>query len=271
MKKILCPTDFSEAANGGVLYAAKFAKATGATLTLYHVQSLFNFSALELIGGKETSFASVSRELELQSREVSRIFKISCYAETETSIAPLTRVLQDKEHEFDLIVMGAAGFDDLMHFFTGSTIYKTIRKANVPVIIVPDGCLYSAVDKVVFAYNYVEEKALPMEQLTPWMVPLQSKLTVMEVHQPMQKEADENEDFRAKKLVRLLNKQLLMDFDILYSTNIAEGIDHYMHDKSADMLVLSSRHRTFVDDFFRRSVIHSITNKATYPVFIIHE
>jgi nucleotide-binding universal stress UspA family protein len=271
MKKILCPTDFSEAANSGVTYAAKFAKATGATLTLYHVQSVFDFSAVELVGGKEASFASVSRELELQSREVSRIFKISCYAETETTISSLTRVLQNKENEYDLIVMGADGFGDLMHFFTGSTTYSTIRKANVPLIIVPGGCVYSPVEKVVFAYNYLEEKAIPMEQLTPWLVPLQSKITIIEVHQPTQKEADENEDFRAQKLVRLLNRQLIMDFDILYSKDIAGGIDSYIREKGADMLVLSSRHRSFVDEFFHKSVIRSITNKATYPVFIVHE
>src|SRR6188768_283506 len=103
MKKILCPTDFSDAANSGVMYAAKFAKATGSTLALYHVHSAFDLSTRVVLGGRAASFKSLGDQLEKQSREVSRIFKISCYAETELSVSSLSNVLRDKENEYDLI------------------------------------------------------------------------------------------------------------------------------------------------------------------------
>lgn len=271
MKKILCPTDFSDAANSGLMYAAKFAKATGSSLTLYHVHSLFDLSVFEFVGSRGVSLQALSDQLEIQSREVSRIFKISCYAETETSISSLSTVLQAKEKEYDLIIMGSRGFDDLLHFFTGSTTYKTIRNSNVPLVIVPEGCVYCPVDRVVFAYNYVEEKHVPMEQLTPWILPLQSKLTVMEVHPNHHESAPESEYFRVQKLVKLFNTKVDIDFDRLNSNEIAEGIHTYMVSKQGDMLVLSSPHRNFVAQFFHKSVIRSVTNKATYPVFIVHE
>jgi nucleotide-binding universal stress UspA family protein len=271
MKKILCPTDFSDAATSGVMYAAKFAKATGSTLTLYHVHSLFDLSTLELVGGREASFKSIGDQLEKQSRDVSRIFKISCYAETELSVSSLSNVLLDKENEYDLIIMGSGSFDDLRHFFTGSNTYKTIRNGNIPLIIVTEGCVYCPVDRVVYAYNYLEEKEVPMEQLTPWILPLCSNLTVMEVHAPQREDTDDAEYFRVRKLVKLLNPQLPIEFDELTSADIADGIHNYMLKKQADMLVLAAPHRNFVAEFFHRSVIRSVTNKATYPVFIVHE
>ena len=271
MKKILCPTDFSDAANSGVMYAAKFAKATGSTLTLYHVQSLFGMSALELVGGHAAAYKSIGDQLEKQSLEVSRIFKISCYAETEISVSSISQVLLDKENEYDLIIMGSGSFDDLRHFFTGSNTYKTIRNGNIPLIIVSEGCVYCPVDRVVFAYNYLEEKNVPMEQLTPWILPLCSNLTVIEVHAQESVNTDDAEYFRARKLVKLLNPQLPIEFDELTSADIAEGIHSYMVKKQADMLVLAAPHRNFVAEFFHRSVIRSVTNKASYPVFIVHE
>jgi hypothetical protein len=44
MKKILCPTDFSETAHNAIAYAAKLAKATNCELTLLNVQSMFDFT-----------------------------------------------------------------------------------------------------------------------------------------------------------------------------------------------------------------------------------
>jgi nucleotide-binding universal stress UspA family protein len=271
MKKILCPTDFSEAATSGLMYAAKFAKATGSTLTLYHVHSLFHLSALELVGSHATSFKSIGDQLEKQSREVSRIFKISCYAEMEASVSSLSHVLRRKEEEYDLIIIGSDNFDDLRHFFTGSTTYKTMRNGNIPLIIVSEGCVYCPVDRIVFAYNYREEKGVPMEQLTPWILPLCRNLTILEVQGPETVTMDDAEYFRVQKLIRLLNPEFPIEFDQLTSADIADGIHNYMLEKQADMIVLAAPHRNFVAEFFHRSVIRSVTNKATYPVFIVHE
>lgn len=44
MKKILCPTDFSETAQNAIAYAAKLAQTTEAMLVLFNVQSIFDRS-----------------------------------------------------------------------------------------------------------------------------------------------------------------------------------------------------------------------------------
>ena len=92
MKKILCPTDFSDAANDAVAYAAKLCHATGAALTLLHVQSLFDVTAV--FQQKEKMLMLAKEELEAQSRQVAKTFKISCYAQVEQGIKRLSTHLR---------------------------------------------------------------------------------------------------------------------------------------------------------------------------------
>lgn len=67
MKKILCPTDFSEPAHNAIAYAAKLAQATNCELTLLNVQSMFDFTPMEIIRGKEVTVAGMAEQLETQS------------------------------------------------------------------------------------------------------------------------------------------------------------------------------------------------------------
>ena len=67
MKKILCPTDFSDTALNGIVYAAKFAHHIGATLTLFNVQSLFNINPLDVVQGKIVRVNTYKELLEKQT------------------------------------------------------------------------------------------------------------------------------------------------------------------------------------------------------------
>lgn len=93
MKKILCPTDFSETANGAIAYAAKLAKATNCVLILLHVRTVFDFSLAEVAGTKHISMVAAVERLEELSREVSQTFKISCYAEVVSKITMKQKVM----------------------------------------------------------------------------------------------------------------------------------------------------------------------------------
>src|SRR5690349_2271872 len=111
MKKILCPTDFSETAQSAIAYAAKFAQVTHCDLTLLNVQSVFDFTPVEVLRGKRMTIASIAEHLETESRQISKTFKINCYAEVESSSSRLSSVIHDKAKGYDLIVMGSDGAD----------------------------------------------------------------------------------------------------------------------------------------------------------------
>jgi len=156
MPKILCPTDFSEPAINATGYAAKFAQATSAELILLNVQSIFNLTPNEIVRGKELTKAAINEQLESQCKEISRTFKISCYAEVELTGHKLSSVIDEKSAGFDLIVMGTNGVSDYFEFFTGSDTYKVIKGISTPVLLIPTECAFSPISSIVYSVDLLK-------------------------------------------------------------------------------------------------------------------
>jgi nucleotide-binding universal stress UspA family protein len=271
MKKILCPTDFSETAYNAIAYAAKFCHTTDATMTLYNVQSMFNLSPIEIVKGKASILQTVAKQLEDLSDEVSRVFKIACDAQVEPTVDILSTMIEKKSHDFDLIIMGTGGPADLLKFFTGSNTYAAISNANIPVMLIPNNVVFSPVDQMVYAYNYLEDGKLPMTQLIPWIKKCSSKLSVLEVLEEAYSEVVNGDLKDTQKLIQLVNNEVRMNFDCIHSSNVALSIHNHVLEKKADMLVLCTHHRNMLTRIFHRSVIKSVSAMASYPVLVVHE
>ncbi|HEY0656484.1 MAG TPA: universal stress protein [Chryseosolibacter sp.] len=271
MRKILCPTDFSESAQNAVAYAAKLAQATEATVTLLNVQSLFELAAPQVADEDEATVKSIPDALEEQSLEVSRSFRISCYAETQSSSVSLTRTIAEKASDYDLVVMGTNGPDDIYQFLTGSNAYKAAIKSSVPVLLIPNGCGFTEIKRVVYAFDYLTARKLPLEQLKPWIKVLKCELAVLQVMEEAYSEEFEEE----LKELQFISKSLWADditltFDTIRSYEIAESIHSYVLRSQPDMLALCAVHRNLLERFFHNSLIKDISSVSNYPVFIFH-
>ncbi|MEX2234481.1 MAG: universal stress protein [Cyclobacteriaceae bacterium] len=272
MKKILCPTDFSPTSYNAITYAAKLAQATNADLTLLNVQSLFDITPVEFVTGKEFSIKATGERLQAQCKEVSKVFKISCYAEVEPTYNKLSTVIRDRSHKFDLIVMGSNGADDLYQFFLGSNTYNALAKAKKPVLLIPEGMLYSEIKKMVYAFDYLRERKLPLEPLLQFVRSVKCELTVLQVmEEAYSKKAEE--DLREMQFI-LKSKHgddLPFIYDTIRSSEVAKSIDSYILQKQPDALALCSLHRNIIENLFHISIIRNITAVCSYPVFVFHE
>lgn len=271
MKKILCPTDFSDAAQGAVSYAAKLAHVTGSDLTLLHVQSLFDLTPVELLRGPEMVMAGIGERLEAQSREVARTFKISCYADVESSFSKLSNIINSKGRNFDLIVMGSDGPDDLYQFFAGSNTYNAIKNTDVPVMVIPAGYVYSEINKIVYAFDYLRERNLPLASLIPWLKALHCHLTILQVMEEAYSKEAEDDLKELQFIIRTLyGDDLNFSYDTIWSSDVAQSIDSYILRNQPDVLALCSVHRNLVERIFHKSVIKHISAICSYPVFVFH-
>jgi nucleotide-binding universal stress UspA family protein len=263
MKKILCPTDFSETANNAIAYAAKLAQVTHASLTLLNVHSVFDFVPAEVVDAKQGS-------LEAQSLEVTRAFKISCYAEVEKSAKRLSTVISEKGKEYDLIVMGSNGADDLYQFFSGSNTYNTILKTKIPLLLIPDSCTYTEVKFIVYAFDYLHEKNLSLAGLKSFFTSLNAELKILQV-------MEEDESKRAEDILKelqLIIKRFYNDieytFDTIRSDEIAQSINSYMLRNQGDVLALHATHRNIFERLFHKSIAKHISAVCSYPLLIFH-
>src|SRR5687768_7069803 len=145
MKKILCPTDFSDSSQNAIAYAAKFAKATDASLTLLNIQPA---PSPALTSESELVVGAVSERLDELSKEVRQFFKISCEAEVIQSARLLTDALVERAEDYGLIIMGTHGVNSLTEFFVGSKTYHAMRKSKIPAMLIPSDCIFSEITKV---------------------------------------------------------------------------------------------------------------------------
>jgi len=270
MKKILCPTDFSETAQNAIAYAAKFAQATQSELVLFNVQSILELKAQEiLVGGSMAE--PVSDELEDLSRQIARTFKISCYAEVQPSTTSLAKAIGDKASNYDLVIMGTNGPDDIFQFLTGSHAYKACIKSKVPVLLIPENCSYSPIDNIVYAFDYLREQKLPLSQLEAWIKVLGSELSVLQVLEEAYSTRMEEEIKEMQTISKnLYAEHIKLTFDTIHSYEIAESIHSYILRNQPDMLALCTVHRNLLERFFHNSLIKNISGMASYPVFVFH-
>lgn len=271
MKKILCPTDFSATSSNAIAYAAKLAQLTTSKLTLLNVQSMFDIIPVELITGNESTLKVTAERLEEQCDEVSRVFKITCRPEVQPTYHRLSTVISEKSGEYDLVVMGSNGADDLYQFFMGSNAYNALASAKTPILIIPDGFFYSEISQVIYAFDYLRERKLPLAPVLEFVRDMKADLTVLQVmEEARSKEADQD----LKELQFILETQTQgypLKFETIRSSEVAKSIDSYILEAKPDVLALCAQSRNFIGNLFHKSVIKKISAICSYPVFVFPE
>ena len=271
MKKILCPTDFSKAATNAVGYAAKFAQTTSSELILFHVESVFNLTPLELARGKEKTISVINEQLENQCKQLSKIFKISCYADVQLSGHSLSHVIEKKAEDFDLILMGTNGVSDYYDFFTGSNTYKVIKKSSTPVLLIPANCEYSPIAKIIFAADLLRGDYTPLGKLIGWAKLLKSKFCILQVIKDHYNHDIEVALKRTQvEIIDFYSDEIAVEFDTIWSTEIASSIHSHVLRTESDALALCTEDHSFLQRLFHKSVTKVISSIATYPVFVFH-
>jgi nucleotide-binding universal stress UspA family protein len=270
MKKVLCPTDFSDTADQAIAYAAALCKEVGAELTLLNVQSVFSLPTEEVIKGKYLATKEARVKLDEQSYQVMGVFKISCLSEVLASNSSLSDIITQRGKDFDLIVMGTNGADDYYEFFFGSRSYQVAKESSVPVLLIPVGCGYQDISNIVFAFDYEHEQEFPMKQLVNFTNLLKAKITIVQVKEHYKREAEVNSkqiEERTKMLYNLSD----IEFDTIYSDDVSSSIHDYVLKSKADALALCSIQHSIIESIFHKSVIKQLSSTVNYPIFVFHE
>jgi len=144
IKKIVCPTDFSEASSAGVKIAAELAQQFSAKLFLVHVLSAEPSIA---ISSPRTTIPipALMKELEASAQNAfEQLLKEKYLQDIESQ----TMVIQGKRAEeivgvcarekADVIVIATHGESGWRKFLFGSVCEKVIRLAECPVLSIPE-------------------------------------------------------------------------------------------------------------------------------------
>ena len=139
IKRVLCPTDFSECAEHALKYAIELARRFESKLYLLHVLDTRVYGHLEpfastvwsIYDAKEQAAKGIAEIIPEQERK-------ALHSESQIREGtPFVEIIKfAREAEIDLIVLGTHGRTGLSHMLMGSVAEKVVRKAPCPVLTI---------------------------------------------------------------------------------------------------------------------------------------
>jgi nucleotide-binding universal stress UspA family protein len=139
LKRILVPTDFSEASFNAVRYAMRFAEQSGATMHLLYVIERpalnHDFDSFPLVL-PEPELTKLCKEklLSLAGTEIEELIPVSVQVRIGKPFREIVDVA--RETNADLIVIATQGHSGIKHVLLGSTAELVVRYAPCPVLVV---------------------------------------------------------------------------------------------------------------------------------------
>ncbi|CAJ1787147.1 universal stress protein [Aeromonas veronii] len=138
IKTLLCPVDFSQMSRAVLDYAVFMAQSHQAQLKLIHVvDQLHGFDSYKIL---HMTAVEITHEMERQARtqlkELVATLPILATFDIRFGRAADEIVIQAKEDEVELIVMGSHGRSGISHLLVGSVAESVVRHAPCPVLVV---------------------------------------------------------------------------------------------------------------------------------------
>ncbi len=275
MKKILVPTDFSEEAANAYRFAQKLAARGDWEIEVMHAyHPSFDYSNPYL--------DMPAAEFEIVKRELMEHF-VSEYALADsgpglaTAVAPATAlqvgfaseeiVYQSKS--CDLIVMGTTGQGNIIEQLFGSVSTYVAQHAHCPVLLIPQNCRCRGFDNIIYASNYQASDEALLERVVEIFDIRQANVHFVHVDEEQDK-SYQVEKVKFEQAVHLGKPEIGFSAAEVECADVPGGILTYAKDTDADLLVVGTVHRSFLERMFHKSITKRLTFNTTIPLLVLH-
>jgi nucleotide-binding universal stress UspA family protein len=276
IKKIICPIDFSDASKNALEYAAKISQSLNGELLLINVERIMPVadavSLGEGIGADVKENAPLAlRKLQAISIETNKAFNIPTNYEVEVTTNSLAKTLTPLGEKSSMIVMGTNGADDLSQFFFGTNTYNVIKKAECPVLLVPENYPFRAYKNILYAFTDEEKGQLAMTQFHEFAKHFDSKITFLHVSKNDTEISRDAFSATKQEVEKHFDKSNNIDYKRAFSNDAANAIDDYMKENPVDLLVMAARHRNIFESIFKKyPLLEELSIIASYPILVLH-
>ncbi len=276
MKKILFPTDFSNAANQAFIYALKIAQKLQAEVVTLHVYQKPDVSALHLPDVLKEVYDSLDLEaFENYRDEIPFLRKI---AETHNlSGIRISNILEIGETiptilktaaaiNADMIVMGTKGAGWLKEIFMGSTAAEVLENAGCPVLAVPEDASFDgSIDKIAVTSNYTGEDQKTLLKVLDWAVLFDA--TVYCVH--VDSSHTESITRRMENFKQTTGASDRVKYVVLNEFEMEKAIIHFVENERIDILAMLTHKRSFFAELFNYSHAKAMSYHTKVPILSI--
>lgn len=142
IKSVMVPVDFSSCSLAGLMYAIRFADAFSAKITVLHVLDLGYAEPMD-IGMPQGLTRFARKAVKDAKEEMRRFLGLVKFGQTRFGTefvvgTPVERISDFAiSNDCDLIITSTHGLTGLKHVLIGSTAEHLVRRAGVPILVVP--------------------------------------------------------------------------------------------------------------------------------------
>jgi len=281
MKNILIPTDFSENAWNATKYALHLLEQEACLFHFLHTYTptayAYNLNTDSGLIGVESLQTEADMVFQNSQKSLRNILnKIAEHYpnprhdyDMKSSFNILTDEINKmiEECTIDLVIMGTKGATGAQEILFGSNTLHVLKKANCPVLTIPDTFHFKYIDDILFPtdykHTYTSEILKPVIEL--------AKLNEAAVHSFHIAQEDELSD--AQKANRDLMNECFVnikhDFKDAPDTDIYVAIAYYINAHNISLLAMTRRKHSYLERLLFKQNISVIAMHLNIPFLVI--
>ena len=273
MKTILVPTDFSPVAENALHYAAELNKKLNYEILLFHAYEVpMPVTDVPIMPPDEEFRVAAMDSLNKLKENFNRQYpqmQIKVEASMGNSNNEIIRM--ENKTKCSLVVMGSYGDNAMHHLVAGKHVAPVINKSGCPVLVIPMNVQYQELSKIVYAVNFGVDDLANSMSVTEMASAFDAEVIILHIltkeHGRLRQQA-EIEKFRVSVIE--LSGYNKVSIKLLESDNVFEGINLYVVEINADMLVVNMRELSLMDRIFNRSLTKKIAYHSKTPLMVMH-
>jgi nucleotide-binding universal stress UspA family protein len=275
MKRILFPTDFSEAATNAFGHALAFAKKIQGELILLHSYPVLPIDEQFFPENFEMVYDTVElTEFDMFKEEVPKLHTLATACNLD-NIKMTHRLMEGDlieniqksvaEDKIDFVVMGTAGVTDWDAVFVGSKSGDVIIRIAVPVLCIPLGAKYNPIKTIGFTTRYRDKDKNAINTVLDF-----AKLTNASVKCLYVKTSDSDVSSDTMEDWKMTFKREPIEFIVFESEENNVAVLDFIRNENIDVLMISTYKRGFFKGLFQPSYTKKDHPEFHIPILAIH-
>ena len=277
IKNILVPVDFSDVSQNAYAYALELATELDAQLKVVHVMHPhFETSSPEMV-------ETIDKIVQMREEDLTT-FCATVPGDTMDQVVAKEMVEQEvligfaadklislsKTKEVDMIVMGTTGQGDVIKKLLGGVAVDVAKNAYCPVWLIPADCKFRGLKQVVYASNYESADQRMLENLFNFADRFEARVRLVHISERKKKRDPQLESILLDQLFRQRMQQSQVQVEYLESDKVWEGLYEFTSINTADLVVMVTRHRSFLQRLFHKSQTAEVIRNSQLPILVMH-
>lgn len=286
VRKILVPVDFSDASLKSCTYALGLAAKLKAEIKLLHVyyNPVIDMAPFDTSHAYQINLINYLHEAEQHARhqlvQLSKDLKNQVKkskVNTKITYSLANGIAADEiieasnKYRPGLIILGSQGIGHQSGSLLGSVSAKIIGKTNVPVLAIPENSKFSGFDNlknILYATDFDSTDHLSMSKLINLLHPFDVNLFCAHISIGVKKTWQKVKLDGLKQTLDHEFKNEKIQYDIVVSDDIINGLEMYMRNNAIDVIALTNHNRSVLARFFTPSITKLLLSRLNKPLLV---